>query len=92
MTFDAFLDYLEQHGLQILMAGLVVLLSVMASRTGDSVERRLAKVCRDLYERAPTAADTARIDPAHPAVRAPDHTAVVPTQSCGDLRRDHVLD
>ena len=87
MSCDSLLDLLESRRVRI---GAVVLLAVLAFfvvRSRDSVEARMNRVCGSLYRLARTAADTVAIDTSRTAVRAPDNMAVIPAETCGDLRR-----
>ena len=92
MALDSALDLLESRRVRVGAAVLLAALAFFLVRSRGSVEDRTAEVCGSLYRLARTAADSAAIDSSRTAVRAPDGMAVVPVETCGDLRRAGRLD
>lgn len=87
MAVDSVLDLLEARRGRIAAVVLLVVLAFFFVLRPDSVEVRMSRVCGSLYRLARTPADSAAIDTSRTGVRAPDNTAVIPTETCGDLRR-----
>ncbi len=91
MSLDPILDFLEQRGLQLLLAAILAVLTLFFPRRSHPRDLSMIEVCRSLYAGAATPADTARIDAAHAAVQPRNNVQVTTKATCGDLRRMHRL-